>query len=296
MNIITQVLLPLILAFIMFSMGLSLVVNDFKRVAKFPKAFMIGLLLQVVSLPLLGFLVANIWVNQFGLAPAYGVGLIIIAACPGGVTSNLMTHLGRGDTALSITLTAFISILTVITLPLIVNLGLSTFLGEASNVKLDVLKTVVGIFFITSVPVALGMLIKAKKEMAADRMEPICRKLATLLFIIIILAAVAKDWNLLVESFSKIGPSALTLNILTMILAYGFSRLLTLSKPQARAITFECGLQNGTLAIFIAVTLLKSEEMMLPGVVYGLLMFVTGGAYLFKLLHRDGNELPAPSL
>lgn len=296
MNVLTQVLLPLILAFIMFSMGLSLVIDDFKRVAKYPKAFVIGLALQVISLPLLGFLVANIWVNQFGLEPVYAAGLIIIAACPGGVTSNLMTHLGRGDTALSISLTAVISFLTVITLPLIVNLGLSTFMGAESDVHLNVLKTVIGVFVITSVPVIIGMVIKAKNNDLAKKIEPFCRKLATFFFIAIVLAAVAKDIKLLKESFSTLGPSALTLNILTMVIAYGFSRLLTLSKEQSRAITFECGLQNGTLAIFIAVTLLGNEKMMLPGVVYGLLMFVTGGLYLFKLLHKDKKEIPAPSL
>ncbi|MCO4792088.1 MAG: bile acid:sodium symporter family protein [Bacteriovoracaceae bacterium] len=296
MNVLTQVLLPLILAFIMFSMGLSLVIDDFKRVAKYPKAFVVGLLLQVITLPLLGFLVATVWTNYFGLNPVYAAGLIIIAACPGGVTSNLMTHLGKGDTALSISLTAVISFLTVITLPIIVNLGLSNFMGSESDVKLNVIKTVVGIFVITSVPVIIGMVIKAKNSSLADKIEPLCRKLATFFFIAIVLVAVAKDFKLLMESISTIGPSALTLNILTMVLAYGASRLLTLSKEQSRAITFECGLQNGTLAIFIAVTLLGDERMMLPGVVYGLLMFVTGGIYLFKLLHKDKRTIPAPSL
>ena len=290
MNVLTQVLLPLIFAFIMFSMGLSLVIDDFRRVAKYPKAFMIGLALQVFSLPILGFLVAYLWVNQFGLEPVYAAGLIIIAACPGGVTSNLMTHLGRGDTALSISLTAVISFLTVITLPVIVNLGLTHFMGAESDVHLNVLKTVVGVFFITSVPVIIGMIIKAKNNSFAEKIEPFSRKLATFFLIVIVIAAVVKDLKLLMTSFSTLGPSVLILNILTMVIAYSFSRLLTLSKEQSRAITFECGLQNGTLAIFVAVTLLGNEIMMLPGVVYSLLMFVTGGLYLLKIMYRDNND------
>lgn len=289
MNVLTQVFLPLILAFIMFSMGLSLLIDDFKRVAKFPKAFFLGLFLQVISLPILGFLVASLWSIQFGLEPVYAVGIIIIAACPGGVTSNLMTHLGKGDTALSISLTAVISFLTVLSLPLIVNLGLTHFLEAKSEVQLNVFKTVVGIFAITSIPVILGMVIKAKNNALAEKIEPKCRKVATFFFIAIILAAIIKDYPILLDSFSSIGPSVLTLNILAMVIASLVATLIKLPMAQSRAIIFECGLQNGTLAIFIAVTLLENERMMIPGVVYSLLMFFTGGIYLVKIL-REGKS------
>lgn len=286
MNIVTQILLPLILAFIMFSMGLSLVVDDFKRVAKFPKAFTIGFILQVFSLPLLGFAIAYIWTTYFGLNPLYATGIVIIAACPGGVTSNLMTHLGRGDTALSISLTAIISVITVATLPFIVNLGLSTFNGATSDVQLNVVTTVLGVFVITTVPVLIGMFVKSKWSDWADRFEPIARQVATVFFVLIILAAILKDWKTLVDTFGIIGPATLTLNLVTLGMAFGISKLLSLTDSQARAITFECGLQNGTLAIFVSLTLLGSKEMVLPGAIYSILMFITGGFYLMYLMRK----------
>lgn len=287
MNIITQVLLPLILAFIMFSMGLSLVLDDFKRIKKFPKAFAIGFILQVISLPLLGFLIAGIWTTYFGLSPSYAVGLVIIAACPGGVTSNLMAHLGKGDTALSISLTALISGITLFSLPIIVNLALSTFNGFTNPVQLDISKTVIGIFLITTVPVVIGMLVNHKWSEFSKKWEPRFRTLAAIFFIIIILAAVAKDWSLLLSTFKTIVPSTLALNLGAMIIAILASKIFSLNEAQKRAITFECGLQNGTLAIFVALTLLKNKEFMLPGAIYSLLMFLSGGLYLLCLIGKD---------
>ncbi|MCR9203512.1 MAG: bile acid:sodium symporter family protein [Halobacteriovoraceae bacterium] len=280
MDIVTQVILPLILAFIMFSMGLSLVIDDFKRVAKFPKAFMIGAILQIVSLPVLAFLLTKFWVSTGNVDPAYAVGMIIIAACPGGVTSNLMTHLAKGDTALSISLTAIISILSVFTIPFIVNFGYVTFMGADQGSPLPVAKTIFGIFCVTTVPVAIGMLIKAKKSDFADKLEPIARKVATLFFVIIIIAAVAKKWSLVVAHGANLLPVTLALNVITMFIAWAISKLLKLETPQGIAITFECGLQNGTLAIMIALTFLNNEAMMLPGGVYSLLMFFTSGIFL----------------
>ncbi len=287
MNIITQVLLPLILAFIMFSMGLSLVPEDFKRVLKFPKAFSIGLILQMIMLPLLGFVIAHTWVENLELAPAFAVGLIVIAACPGGVTSNLMTHLGKGDTALSISLTAVISILSVFTLPIIVNLGIESFMSHLGTQELNVGKAIIGVFVITTVPVLLGMIFKYFKSNLADSLEPNFRKASAIFFIIIILAAIVKDWGLLVDNFSSIGPATLVLNLITMGVAFGASRLLDLSLSQSRAITFECGLQNGTLAIFVTATLLNNQEMMLPGGIYSILMFITGGVYLLGIIKGE---------
>lgn len=290
MNIITQILLPLILAFIMFSMGLSLVVDDFKRISKFPKAFAIGFFLQVISLPLLGFLIAWIWTTYFNLSPSYAVGLVIIAACPGGVTSNLMVHLGKGDTALSISLTAVISAITLFTLPFIVNLALSTFNGFTNPVQLDINKAVIGIFLITTVPVVIGMLVHAKWSNFSKSWEPRFRKLAAIFFVIIVLAAVIKDWNLLTTTFSTIVPSTLALNLTTMFIAIIASMLFGLNEPQKRAITFECGLQNGTLAIFVALTLLGNKEFMLPGAIYSLLMFISGGIYLLSLIQKSRRK------
>ncbi len=282
---IIQVVLPLALAFIMFSMGLDLTLNDFKRIGKFPKAFIIGFVLQFISLPVLAFGLAALFI-QLGLAPEYAVGLVIIASCPGGVTSNMMTHLAQGDSALSIALTAVTSVVSVVTLPFLVNLGLTTFMGAQNAVVLPVAKTIIGIFCITTVPVAIGMLIKHFNGALAEKGEPLARKVASVFFVLIVLAAILKDWQLIADNIATIGPMALLLNVLTMAVAFGVSRLAKLDLAQTTAITYECGFQNGTLAIFICLTLLQNEQMMIPGGIYSLLMFATAAIYFFVLRQR----------
>ena len=286
MNLITQVVLPLVLAFIMFSMGLALVIDDFKRVARFPRAFLLGTVLQVIALPLISFTLCSLWPME----PAIAAGFMIIAACPGGVTSNLMTHLARGNTALSISLTAIISILSVITIPFIVNFGMKHFYGADSPTVLPIFKTIAGVFMITTAPVGLGMIIKSKWPTQADQYEPLAQKLASFFFIAIITAAVAKDWALLQRTFSTVGPVALALNIATMVTAMGVAHLFQLSRPDTTAITLEGGLQNGSLAIFISLTLIGNEMMMVPAGVYSLLMFATGGAYLYFCRWREAPQ------
>ena len=289
MDIVTQVILPGILAFIMFSMGLALTVDDFKRVAKFPKAFIVGCVLQMVSLPVIACIIARAWVDHGWLDSTMAIGLVIIAACPGGVTSNLMTHLGKGDTALSISLTAVIGVLSVFTIPFIVNYAFDFFLGSEQDKALPIGKTIVGIFAISTVPVILGMLIKAHWPKTADRWEPRARRGATVFFVLIVVAAFIKKWALIEDSFGDVGSAVLLLNLITMALAIGVSRLMGLSQARGVAITFECGLQNGTLAIMIALTFLGSEVMMVPAGIYSLLMFVTGGIYLFVLKKQSSN-------
>lgn len=290
MNVLTQVFLPLVLSFIMFSMGMTLGVEEFKRLFRFPKAFTIGFLLQTIVLPVMGFVIAWLGVNYFSLLPAYAVGLVIIAACPGGVTSNLMTHLAKGDTALSISLTAIISFLTVLTLPFIVKSSLNFFMGEQLNTTLDVSKTVIGIFVITTIPLLLGMLLKAKKEQWTHFIEPKFRLVSGLFFIVIVCAAIIKDLDALLENALTVAPSALALNMTMMLLAYQVSKLFQLTRKQRRAITFECGLQNGTLAIFVGLTLLGDQSFVLPGALYSVFMFVTGGFYLLGTLFSERSQ------
>jgi BASS family bile acid:Na+ symporter len=297
MNIITQVLLPLILAFIMFSMGLDLVMADFKRVAKFPKAFVLGFVLQFLTLPIIAFLLAK-YFTQFGLTPEFAVGLIIIAACPGGVTSNMMTHLAKGDIALSISLTAITSIVSVLTLPFIVNYGLTTFMPQHSNTSLPILKTVTGIFLITTIPVLIGMFFRFKKHDLVIKISPIIKKIASFLFVALIAAAILKDWSLLVDNITKVGPSVLLLNLIAMMIAFVSARIFKLNLSQSTAITYECGFQNGTLAIFIAVTLLGNHQMMLPAGVYSIFMFLSATVYfvllqLFTSKTVDGDRFGA---
>jgi BASS family bile acid:Na+ symporter len=291
MNIVTQVFLPLILAFIMFSMGLDLTIADFKRIGKFPKAFILGFLLQFVSLPLMAFGLSHLFIS-YGLDPQHAVGLVIVAACPGGVTSNMMTHIAKGDSALSISLTAVTSIVSVLTLPFIVNLALSEFMGADNSIDLPLGKTVLGIFLITTIPVTLGMLIKGLKKEMALKMEPICRKLASILFVVIVVTAIAKDWRLIVENISTVGPLTIALNTTAMLIAFIASKLCKLNQSQTTAITYECGFQNGTLAIFITLSLLNNNMMMLPGGIYSILMFGTATIYYF-LLEKSGALVDA---
>lgn len=286
MGMITQVILPLGLAFIMFSMGLSLTTNDFKRVAKFPKAFILGTILQLITLPLIAFALAKIWVGQFDLLPSFAAGLMILAASPGGVTSNLMTALGRGDVALSVSLTSILSLVTVFTIPFIVNFSLHHFGVSASAKELPILNTIIGIFILTTIPVLIGLFINSIKPKFAQKIEPKTRAISTIIFIFIVIAAIAKDWNLMITGFNKVGLLTLSLNLTTMIFAYYVAKFIRLNEGQARALVFECGLQNGTMAIFISLTLLGNEEMMLPSGIYSILMFLTGGLYILYLRRK----------
>ncbi len=270
-SILTSVVLPLSLAIIMFGMGLSLVMDDFKRVVKFPKAIFMGLTNQLIFLPLLGFLLAKI----FGLPPILAVGLMILAACPGGVTSNLITHVARGDTALSITLTAICSIVTVITIPIIISLSMTHFLAESQEVQLDIGRTIVQIFGITVLPVGIGMLLRKYKPAFSKKMESPSRIASTVIFVVIVAGIIAANKEVLLNSIESLGTVVIALNVLTMGLGFGASRLLKLNLPQSLSISIESGIQNGTLAIVIASSILKQPEMSLPGALYSLVMFVS---------------------
>ncbi len=276
-NIVTQVFLPLSLAFIMFSMGLELTLDDFKRVAVQPKDFVVGAISQVVILPLVAFGMLSVWT----IDPVLAVGVMIIAACPGGVTSNLMTYLARGDTALSVSLTAVISLLAVITLPFIVSFSILHFMDASTAPELPVGKTIIGVFLITTVPVALGMLVKKFARRFAGKFEPIARNIATILFVVIIIGAVASERENIIDYFIQAGPVTLALNVMMMVIAALLARVAGMGIKQRIAITFECGLQNGTLAIFVAATLIGNKTMMVPGGIYGLLMFATAIIYMF---------------
>ncbi|WP_119166433.1 bile acid:sodium symporter family protein [Algihabitans albus] len=285
MDIVTQVVLPLALAFMMFSMGLALVLDDFRRVVLRPKAFVIGALCQMLFLPLIALAVVLGWQAAFGLDPVLAVGFLILAACPGGVTSNLLTHLAKGDTALSISLTATISLASVITLPFIVNFGIDLFLGrEAAHLPLG--ETVAGIFAITTIPVLLGMALRRWASTTALRLEPAARVLATALFVLIVIGAVAAEWDLVRRSFGDVGAAVLTLNLATMALGWTVARAARLDRRAGIAISLETGLQNGTLAIFVAATLLGNEAMIVPAGIYSLVMFFTAGAFVAALIRR----------
>lgn len=273
-SLITQLFLPLALAIIMLGMGLSLTIGDFKRVLVAPKAILIGLLAQLVLLPLIGFGLMEFW----ELRPEYAVGIILLAACPGGPTSNLFAYLGKCDTALSISLTAISSILTIFTIPFIVNYALELHMGDGQYVALPVLQTILQIMVITIIPVGLGMFLKSKKPALASKTERPVKIASTVVIIVIILGAILKDKENILPAFQETGLPALTLNILTLLVGFLVAKLLGLSFRQASTVSIEGGIQNGTLAIAIAASasLLNNPDIAIPPAVYSILMFITG--------------------
>jgi len=267
----------------MLGMGLSLVANDFKRIFVYPKAILVGLVNQLILLPLIGFAI----VVLFPLSPEIAIGIMILAACPGGPTSNLITHLAKGDTALSVTLTALSSFITILTIPFIVNFALVYFLEEGQVIRLNIIETIIQIFVIIIIPVAIGMTIRRYRESFALRMANPVRKASAVVIALVIIGIVIKEKENIVSYFQQAGIVALTLNVATMAVGYYSARLLKIKDKQALSISIESGIQNGTLAISIAVVLLNSTELAIAPAIYSLLMFFTGGVVVFFGLRSD---------
>ena len=275
-SFLTTVFLPLALFIIMLGMGLGLTLNDFKRVFVEPKAVILGLIAQFIVLPIIGFLLAMI----FPLSPELAVGVMIIAACPGGPTSNMVTYLVKGNVALSITLTAMSSLITVFTIPLVVNLAMQNFMGEAAALQLPFLKTVIQIAVITFIPVTIGMLIHNYTPQVAAKLEKSVKWFSLFFLGLIIAGLLLKERDNVLGFFFQVGGVTLTLNLLTMALGYAIAILGKLNQSSAKAITVEVGIQNGTLAIAVATTLLNSPDMAIPAAIYALIMFATSGVFI----------------
>lgn len=276
-NALTAILLPLVLFAIMLGMGLRLTPNDFRRILVEPRGVLLGLIAQLVMLPAVGFLLAGL----FPLEPELAVGVVILAACPGGPTSNLMTYLGKGNVALSITLTAISSLITVFTIPLIVNLGMQRFLGAGTALQLPVLSTVVQIAVITLIPVSLGMVLHARVPKLAARLEQWVKWLSLFFLGLIIVGLLVKERANVGGFFLQVGWVTVALMLVTMALGYGIAALAQLDHPSATAITIEVGLQNGTLALAIASapTFLNRPTMAIPAAIYSLVMFAGCGLF-----------------
>jgi bile acid:Na+ symporter, BASS family len=273
-NYLTDIMLPVSLAVIMLGMGLSLVPADFKRVLLYPRAASVGILNQIIILPLTGFFL--LWL--FGLSnPELAVGIMILAACPGGPTSNLISHISRGDTALSITLTAVSSLIAVVTIPLIVNLSLAYFMQQGEYIPLPVFDTILKLTLITLVPVSAGMIIRVRALKFAEKMNKPVKIISGILLFLIIFAAIMNNKDIFVSSFANVGPVALSLNVLMLLAGYFSARLLRLGTPQNITISVESGIQNGTLGITIASTLLHNDVMAISPAIYSLIMFMTAG-------------------
>ena len=286
MGFVTDVVLPLALAFIMLSLGLGLTFDDFVRVARRPRDFAVGAMSQIIVLPVVAFLLASIW----PMAPELALGMMIIAAAPGGVTSNLLTSFARGDVALSISLTAVISLLSVITVPLVVVFAYGHFIGEQAMQDVTVADTAISVFLIVTVPVAVGLLVRRYAERFALRIEPSARTLAAVLFVLVLAGAIYQERNNLADYYAQAGLATLALNLLMMVIAYLLARWLATGAKQRTAIAIECGLQNGTLAIAIAVLLFGGGLATVPAATYSLSMFATALIYvaILRRAHRTG--------
>lgn len=276
-NFITEILLPLSLAVIMLGMGLSLVPDDFKRVALYPKAAALGIINQIVILPLVGFLILLVMPMR---TPELAVGIMILAACPGGPTSNLISHISKGDTALSITLTALSSLIVVFTIPLIVNFAMRYFLQHGDYIPLPVFDTMLKVVIITILPVTAGMFIHARFPAFSARMNKPVKIMSGVLLFVIIAAAILNDKENLVNFFAQAGPVALVLNVVMLVIGFLTARLFNLRTSQSITISIESGIQNGTLGIAIAATLLRNPTMTISPAIYSLIMFMTAGVII----------------
>ncbi|WP_148861347.1 bile acid:sodium symporter family protein [Marinobacter fonticola] len=291
-SIFSQIILPLCLFIIMFGMGLSLQIADFTRVGRYPKAVLIGTFGQMVLLPLAGFAVAA-WLMP---SAALAIGLVLLAACPGGTTSNLVTYLARGDLALSITLTAISSLLTIFTIPLIVSLAFLAFADASTEVQVPVGTMMAALFAITLLPVMLGMVLRAKAGRLAAWLEPKINLFGALFLVFLIIVITAKQGDRIVTQVASSGVATLVLNVFMMSMGFLAARGFRLNADQSTSITIEIGVQNSTLAIMVATSFLANPEIAVPAAVYSITMYLTG-AVVIGLRHRQrrqASKLAAP--
>lgn len=277
-SIVTNLLLPLALAIIMLGLGLSLTVADFRRVVRYPRAVLVGLFTQTVILVAGAFAIARL----FALSPELAVGLMLLAASPGGASANIYSHLAHGDVALNITLTAVNSALALLTLPIIVDAAMQYFLGQDQYVPPPTGK-VIEVAALIVLPVVLGMAVRAIWPRFAASLEQPIRLFAVVVLAAVVLAAIASEWARLPGFIAAVGAACLAFNLLSMAAGYGVPRLLSLPRDQSIAISMEIGIHNGTLAIFIALNVLGNATISIPAAVYSIIMFVTAGVFTWWL-------------
>lgn len=281
---VLSVLLPLALGCIMLVLGLSLVPADFTRLFMRPWAVSIGLLGQVALMPTLAYGL----VTAMGLSGEMAVGAMILAACPGGVSSGLLTLLARGDTALSISLTAISSLIAALTLPLIVGVSMQVFMAQSIAVDIPVGSMVRSVFLLTTVPVVLGMCFRHFKPALTARIEAPAQKVATTLFVLIVIATFVGQREVLLANLPSVGPAMALLNIAAMAVGFSLAAVSGLERPGRIAVAMECGLQNAGLGIFVAATVLQLPALAVPSVVYALLM--NFGAIAFVVWMRRTRQ------
>ena len=277
MGIITDIVLPLALAFIMFALGLGLTGKDFLRVAKQPRDFFVGAFSQIIILPIIAFVLVKLW----PISPELAVGVMIIAAAPGGATSNILTFFSKGDVALSVSLTAIISLLCVITIPFIVLTSLNLLMGTSIFEEISLINIASKMFLIVTVPVLLGMIFRKLLTTVATSFEPIAKKISAVLFVLVLIGAILSERDNIISYFAQAGLITLILNLIMMFVAFYLAKLLGSGEKQKRTITIECGLQNGTLAIVVATSIFGGGVYLIPAATYSLIMFATSLIFVY---------------
>ena len=279
---IAKSIAPVALAIIMFGLGLGLTPKDFKRVITFPRDFIIGFFGQVILLPIIALLLIQIIPMPLEIA----LGVMVIAAAPGGVTSNILTKFANGDVALSVTLTAVVSLISVITVPLIIY-NSAEFLGIEVIREISMLLIALKMFFIVTVPVILGMIVRSLMTDFIVSKTLLVQRISVILFLVIFISIWVEEWDKIISFITRAGLVAFILNITMIFIGYFMAKYLASGIEQRKCISLECGLQNGTLAVFVATQLFDDIVFMVPTAAYALIMFVT--SIIFVLIVRKIN-------
>lgn len=264
--------LPIALFIIMIGIGMTLTIRDFRQVAVYPKGMIVGTVAQILVMPLIAFMLATL----LAVPPAIAVGLVIIAACPGGTTSNLFVLLSRGNIALSIVLTVSASLITILTLPLFTNIALQYYMGTEEDIVLPVWKTVGMLIGIVLFPVAIGMVVRTRKPEVARKAESIVSIFGGIVLAVLIVALVYGVRDQIWELLKQAGPATILLNLAGIGLGLAVGRMAGLTQRESLAVAVELGVKNGTIALMVTLTLLESSAMSIPAAVYGVLMFPIG--------------------
>jgi BASS family bile acid:Na+ symporter len=286
-DILTTIVLPLSLFIIMLGMGLALKPVDFKMVLIRPKAVALGVFAQMVILPLLAYLI----VLGFGLTGAVAMGVMILALCPGGTTSNLYTYLAKGDIALSVTLTSVVSLLAPFTVPVMIVVFMGLLMGEGQQVELPIIKTIIQLIAITILPISIGMFIFHKSPAFSEKAEKPVKIFSVVFLLLIVVLIVVTNISQMGAYFAQAGLAALALNVACLFVGYGISKLAKLNEAQSKAIAIEVGFQNGTLAIVIALSLLHNTEMSIAATCYSISMFITGALFAWVINRKKDETL-----
>jgi len=282
MNFVTDVILPLALAFIMFTLGLDLSVSDFSNVFRKPKNFLIGLISQLIFLPIVGLTLVIIWPLPIEIA----IGVMLIAAAPGGVTSNILTFFAKGDVALSVSLTAVMSLLSAVSVPIVLAISIGLIGDSSLPDSISLTGIALSMFLIVTLPVLLGMGVRSFLNSLTLKIEKSARFISTLLFVLVLVGAILAERENVVSYFAQTGLVVLTLNILMMLIAFYWSGFFGTGISQKKAIAIECGLQNGTLAIFVGTTIFGGGLYIIPAATYSLIMYLTSLLFIYFIKNR----------